>query len=230
MQRKLTGSLNKDSCSTVETKLRVMFPFSPYLVSYFQNNHRQITTELNKEPDFRALCDVPVAESGGNGQEFMVKIIRKHLKLYKLDDCLLSIDRHIEWYVFDVAVLEVQNRFGTRYGVEYADSLIQFIQRFILCAAHQTHHLFEEEEVKAAAQSSLNPQVFFAITDDPESGDEAEDEFVFEEEESDEDIGGMMAADDSGDDDESDDDESDDDEVYFEAFPEHFESGNVCEI
>merc|ERR1719474_2561933 len=99
-----------------------------------------MVSDAKKETYFQE-SGVPVAESGKDGQDPMGKVIGKYLKLSKHDNCLLAIDKFIEWYVYDMAVIEVQNKFGTRYNTEYQDLLIKFIQQFILCAAHQTHHL-----------------------------------------------------------------------------------------
>eukprot|EP01083_Nonionella_stella_P165887 553073_1 len=131
-----------NNCSNVEIKLKVEFPFSPYIDAYFHHIQREIESNVRKEEVFKQNTEMQVNESGHKGQQIMVPIIQKHLQAAGYD-CLLGINKYIEWYVYDVAVLELQKQFGLRYSEYYFDALTRFIQQFILCAAHETHEKFE---------------------------------------------------------------------------------------
>ena len=220
------GRSNKDGRIVVEDKLRVMFPFSPYIYLYFQNAQRKMVDEVQRESDFKRK-DIKVAESGREGQQVMGKVISRHLKFFGQDDCLLAIDKYIEWYVYDVAELDLQNKFGKRHDTKYSSALIRFIQQFILCAVHGTHHLFEADEKSTAVAAAAQSIVYNAITDDPESEpDDFEEEAFFEEEESEEEVGDEIAAAETDDDecgdpddhynDDCDEDQNDDGDEYDE--------------
>ena len=118
--------------------------------------------------DYFKNTGVQVNESGHKGQGIMVPIIQNHLKSADLDDCLLVIHKYIEWYVYDVAVMELRKQGGNRYANYYFNSLVKFIQQFILCAAHQTHAKFEKSIIPIMEPQQINEP---APTDD-----EADDE------------------------------------------------------
>eukprot|EP01084_Bolivina_argentea_P218982 371489_1 len=198
---------SNDNNNIVEIKIKVEFPFSTYIYSYFHDIKKTVVNTVEQNAEMK------VTNSGIKGQTIMIPIIVNHLKAANLDDCLLVINKYIEWYVYDVAVLQIQNRLGSKADKMYFEMLTKFIQQFILCASHQIHHKFEKKVI-------IDLEI-----------DETDDEIVLDESITSDEIGTMMVFDNSDHDsdisdafDESDTDEKNETKSHYEYDGESDES------